>query len=113
MKVAMNLSPETLYYDHIYNILTFVPTNKITINRIPEDDERYEILKTIQLKTYDDYDETCFVDLFINENKYCRLSFDNIYPETLYKPVPIISLSLYEYYNETDYLLTDLNIIHI
>ena len=113
MQVALNFAPETLHYDHIYDITTFIPTNKITINRISKKDKRYELLRSIQLKTYDDYDDTCFVDLFINENKYYKLSFDNIYPDVLYKPVPIISLCIYEYYNETDVLLTEFNVIHI
>lgn len=73
----------------------------------------YGILKTIPVKKHDNYEDTSFVDLQINENKYCKLSFDNIYTETLYKSVPIISICMYEYYEKDRVLLTDLKIIHI
>ena len=87
--------------------------NAFHIKRISKKDLRYNILKTIPVKKHDYYQDTCFVDLPINENKYCKLSFDNICIEALYKSVPIISFCMYEYYEKDRVLLTDMKIIHI
>ena len=56
------------------------------IKKIPEDDERYKILRTIPFKEYDHTDDTTYVYLYISEDKDYFLVYANftIYIQTFF-----------------------------
>ena len=56
------------------------------IKKIPEDDERYKILRTIPFKEYDHTDDTTYVYLYISEDKDYFLVYEKctIYIQTFF-----------------------------
>jgi hypothetical protein len=94
--------------DMVFEILTyddrFLVRKGELVGRIPKNDIRYELLKTLPEKQVDPFDDVIYVYLFISGEKDYVLSLDNMYDEGISKPKLVFRTDIFQYNNDTPHI---------
>jgi hypothetical protein len=107
-KLPMDIVHDILSYDDHYLI-----RNGELVGRISKKDLRCDKLKNIKQKIYDSYSDFNTVFLKINEKKsICIVSHYIYHQGLLYKPVPVITVFIYELHQNIKKPIS-VNTVHI